>query len=189
MGLQDWQVYSKFGKLCLLHEPDLYLLAITGSKFRPSELPSWCPNFNSMPPQLGQLPKYFAGWPAKDHCQGQSKIACLSRHPTFKQREDGYVTTSPVAHEIVTQGCVVDCVAQVSDKYVFSKVPYFRDDKSPLRLFCSNRVSWFSEMKDMARSAYRTSDDIPEELWRTVVGDVDHSPQGIRWPCRIERRE
>jgi hypothetical protein len=41
----------------------------------------------------------------------------------------------------------------------------------------------------MAHSAYRTSDDIPEALWRTVVGDVDRTPQGIRWPCSIKRRD
>jgi hypothetical protein len=30
---------------------------------------------------------------------------------------------------------------------------------------------------------------IPEALWRTVVGDVDDTPEGIRWQCCIECRD
>src|SRR5271163_753430 len=62
-----WNTYASFGKVALLHESHLKLLAYTASTERPSDLPSWCPNLNSTPLTAAFGEIYAAGWLAEDH--------------------------------------------------------------------------------------------------------------------------
>jgi hypothetical protein len=60
-----WRAYIQYGKLQLQSEPTLLLLSMAASQQRPTELPSWCPNFNSRlkdPVSLGGVIGYQAGF-------------------------------------------------------------------------------------------------------------------------------
>lgn len=180
---QFWKLYIQFGKLCLLHEPCLYLLATPGSRHRIAGLPSWCPNFDSQPQQFKRLFNYSSGWPSKTHCQTEQ---CGTRHPSFHQPQDYYVRTSDASDGIEIQGCVVDRVADICDGF---RQPNQDFSLNLVRQGVSDLSVWLSKLKKMTREVYKTSEDIPEPLWRTIVGDIDQTPEGVQWPCGSQRKD
>ena len=60
-----WRAYIQYSKLQLQSERTLLLLSMAASQQRPTELPSWCPNFNSRPKDpvsIGGVIGYQAGF-------------------------------------------------------------------------------------------------------------------------------
>jgi len=87
-----WRLYTRFGKIALLHEPKLRLLSLISSEQRPQKLPSWCPNLNS-PHNMTLIDNtgvYSAGWPWKEHLAGDT----CKQHAGFKGNDKSHVSLS-----------------------------------------------------------------------------------------------
>ncbi|KAK0512097.1 hypothetical protein JMJ35_005225 [Cladonia borealis] len=58
---EPWQGYLHFCKVYIERDPDLALFSMAGSRSKPKELPSWCPNFDSMP-HVGSIYCDYSGF-------------------------------------------------------------------------------------------------------------------------------
>src|SRR5947207_10815269 len=101
-----WKVYSNFGKIALLHEPNLRLLSTVSSAERPESLPSWCPNLNSVSvtAELDSVNVYAAGRSFKEHGKGHDDSEfghsrCF-RHSNFKGKDENHVLASPLTNTV-----------------------------------------------------------------------------------------
>jgi hypothetical protein len=99
--------YSNFGRIALLHEPNLRLLSIVSSEERLKSLPSWCLNLNStlVTAELDSVKVYAAGWTFKEHAKGHddsesSTSSKCFRHSNFKGKDENHVLASALTTNV-----------------------------------------------------------------------------------------
>jgi hypothetical protein len=149
-----WRVYIQYGKLQLQSESTLLLLSMAASQQRPTELPSWCPNFDSRPKDpfnLGGVIGYQAG---------------------FKSWEDRLKPNVQIldSNKIQISGFRVGCVREVvgSPKHYFETEPSYGPSGSSALL-----LDYESRCLKVSQDTYNSPNEVPEAHWRTLTADAD----------------
>ncbi|KAK1754436.1 heterokaryon incompatibility protein-domain-containing protein [Echria macrotheca] len=97
-----WQLYTHFAMCLLEHDPEWRFLSFAPSKERPSELPSWVPNFNSEPP--------FASRFVDPSCKYTAGISPATAHLVSR-------TVTPT--ELIACGFRLDVIAELVPQTAF----------------------------------------------------------------------
>ena len=108
---EPWQVYLHFCKVYIERDPDLALFSMAGSMSKPKELPSWCPNFDSLP-HVGSTYCGYSGF-------------CAGFKPGGPR--NSRIKTSATSNTITVPGFRMDrvkAVARVSHPLHNSKTPW-----------------------------------------------------------------
>jgi hypothetical protein len=149
-----WSVYIQYGKLQLQSESTLALLSMAASQQRPTELPSWCPNFNSPPKDpfsLGGVIGYQAG---------------------FESWEDRLKPNVQISdsNTLRVSGFQVDRVRLVvgSPKHCFETEPSYGPSGSSALL-----LDYESRCLKISQETYNSPNKVPEAHWRTLTADAD----------------
>lgn len=147
---QYWRTYIEFGKLWakIDYRP---LLSIASSKERPSELPSWCPNFDSdksIAFSFGEVEGYKAG---------------------FVENKPALAKTSANSDRIEIRGFRMDRVKTVvKSSWSWSQFP--SDTKGPEGL-AAQLLTYESECLDLSKSARSPPEGILDAHWRTLIAN------------------
>lgn len=142
-----WRLYSTFGKIALLQEPNLRLLSIVSSRERPDELPSWCPNLQSpmvMSDMYAEC-SYSAGWPWVSHAPLSGFRDCTG-HPHFKGKEHNYVSVSSNSNTISIWGARLGRISAVGQPRRWD-LDMYTDDVSRAKPFAKAVLRWLSDGK------------------------------------------
>jgi hypothetical protein len=144
-----WKAYSNFGKIALLHEPNLRLLSIASSVEQPESLPSWCPNLNSTPFTAEFDNKVdAAGWMFKEHGgdynDSESSLSprCI-RHSNFKGKDDNHVLTSAWTNSISIWGRAVGRISALAQPCEWNP-DIDIEDISSMRRLAKGMLEWFT---------------------------------------------
>lgn len=152
-----WKVYIEFGKLWAKMDYR-YLLSTAPSNDRPSELPSWCPNFNfgtSVAFPFGAVDGYKAG---------------------FVEKKPGSAETLAGSDYIKIPGFRIDHIEKVvRSSWSWSQFP--DDTKGPTGL-AAQLLTYEAECFDLSRQSCLPSEEILDAHWRTLVANnvTGHSP-------------
>lgn len=152
-----WRAYIQYGKFQLQSEPTLTLLSAAASQQRPPGLPSWCPNFNSLPKDpfcLGSVIGYRAGFRSDIERATVKNVRILD------------------SDNIQVSGFRVDRVRQVvgSPKDCFETEPWYGPSGS-----CALLLDFESRCLEVSQNVYNSPNEIPEAHWRTLTADADFS--------------
>ena len=156
-----WESYIKVMKWALQKDSTLRLLSLAPSESRPDELPTWCANWSSNQGHnpFGEVKKYNAG--------------------TMSPGTVSAVVLFPNSNNIGVSGFKVDEVHKtVDDRYHFTWSQFPADRRGPTGS-AAKVLEWESKCLELSRETYHgqalnstePSDIVPEEHWRTIVGD------------------
>ncbi|KAH6847694.1 heterokaryon incompatibility protein-domain-containing protein [Chaetomium sp. MPI-CAGE-AT-0009] len=95
-----WQLYAQFAKCMLENDPEWHFLSSAPSRDKPSELPSWVPNFNSKQPFASQLTR----------CGFSAGISPDTRH---------LIHRTITASELTARGFRLDIVSEIIPQTAF----------------------------------------------------------------------
>lgn len=137
-----WRLYSIFGKIALLQEPNLRLLSIVSSRDRPDELPSWCPNLCSPMVMSNMYAGRFdsAGWPWVSH----APLSDCTGHPHFKGKEHNYVSVSSNSNTISVWGAPLGRISAVGQPRRWD-LDMYTDDVTKAKPFAKAVLQWLSD--------------------------------------------
>lgn len=145
-----WKVYIEFGKLWAKLDYR-YLLSTAPSKERPSELPSWCPNFNS------------------DMSAAFSFGAVVGYKAGFIESKPASAQTWAESDHIQIPGFRIDQVEKVvRSSWSWSQFP--RDTKGPTGL-AAQLLAYDAECFDLSLRCDLPSEQILDAHWRTLVAN------------------
>jgi hypothetical protein len=163
-----WILYSIFGKIALLQEPNLRLLSIVSSGERPDELPSWCPNLhssmviNDMSAELS----CSAGWPWVSHAPPSGFRDCTG-HPHFKGKEHNYVSVSSNSNTISIWGAPLGRILAVGQPRQWD-LDMYTDDVSKAKPFAKAVLRWLSDSERFCREHCKNEADALH-IWNEVL--------------------
>lgn len=145
-----WKVYIEFGKLWAKLDYR-YLLSIAPSKNRPSELPSWCPNFNSdmsAAYSFGAVEGYKAG---------------------FVKSQPASAQTSKESDHVQIPGFRIDQVEKVvRSSWSWSQFP--SNTKGPTGL-AAQLLAYDAECLNISQQCDLPVEQILDAHWRTLVAN------------------
>lgn len=145
-----WKKYIEFGKLFAALDYR-YLLSIAASKDRPSELPSWCPNFNSETSvafPFGAVDGYKAGFV-------ESKVAAAE--------------ICSGSDYIKVRGFRIDRVEKVvQSSWSWSQFPI--DTKGPTGL-AAQLLTYEAECLELSQRCNQPAEEKLDVHWRTMIAN------------------
>ncbi len=155
-----WRVYIDLATVMLQGDPDLFLLQIASSKQRPPELPSWCPNFNSISEAL-MLPRgfYRAGMASGD---------------SVEHNQMPYLGRASDSKGIRLLGLQIDEIAEVVDSS-WQWDMELAQQKGPDGC-AAKGFKWMNECRALSSRVLHMRDAIPEQLIRTLIVNILHHP-------------
>jgi hypothetical protein len=150
------QLYIRLGHILLAGSPSLYLLSYASSKERPSLLPSWCPNFDSVQDvDLFFSAEYVAG-------------GIVTRSDQFP-----HIATSLDSRQIILRGTQIDRASDICES------SWRRYAGSHRQEVYRCRLAFLTECLHMSQKLFGGPsdntlgkfDNLPEILMRTLVGN------------------
>jgi hypothetical protein len=129
-----WVMFMKFAKLALLYEPHLRLLSVTDSMSRPKELPSWCPNLDSISSTDHMIGNYEAGWPVEGT---ETPRNC----PNFVSKDGCHFTFSSSGEVMEIWGSRIDCISLIHQGPM-PRVDFDRNNIVKLKSWASSMLTW-----------------------------------------------
>lgn len=168
-----WRVYSNFGKIALLHEPNLRLLSVVSSAKRPESLPSWCPNLD-LTLVIGEIDSanvFAAGWPFKeqwkDHDTSEFHPSRCFRHSNFKGKDENHVLTFPWTHTVSIWGATLGRISSLAPPCKWYPDVNI-DDISSIRSLARDMLRWLESNENFCRE--RIEDSATAELiWGEIL--------------------
>lgn len=149
-----WWIYLEFAKIALTKEPHLKVLSYACSDHKSPQLPSWCPDLNSLLTTTPFSKVYAAGWPFQDDCP-QGMLTCAAAHPRFTSKLETYVEISENSDKIRIPGVQLSRIAAVGP--LFDWGPNFNsDDLQSVQPFARGFLQWIASCEEMI-SVVKTS--------------------------------
>lgn len=155
-----WKAYVNLGHVLLEGDPTFFLLQIASSKQRPSQLPSWCPNFNSTSEAL-LLPRGFYS-------------AGMLRDAAAGHEQKSYLGVASDHNGIRLRGVLIDEVDEVVPSlWRWHTNPVLQEGPNGCAARC---FEWMNECRALSRSVFQTPNALPEQLVRTFIANILHHP-------------
>lgn len=172
-----WRVYVSLSKVFAKTEGDLTILRQASSKERPKEMPSWCPNLNSIRETYLLSFRYSAG----GHSEGEYQPGDRLKNPVE------YMDSNPLAISIL--GSQVDTIKSILPHFSFSGFGT-KENHSPPHSMSKNLLHWLEQYQSLITSLNPNDPDKAFEIfWRSLCGDLDKDSDGDEYfPASLEQQ-
>jgi hypothetical protein len=168
------RLYSDFGKIALLHEPNLRLLSTVSSAERPKSLPSWCPNLNStsVTGELDSAGVFAAGWPFKEHgkdhdiSESNPSSRCL-KHSNFKGKDENHVLASPLTNTVSIWGATLGRISALAPPCEWNPDVNI-EDISAIKPFARDMLKWLVTNEKFCKERIEDLTSV-EFIWEEIL--------------------